>query len=83
MFRQSGNSWLLGAGERNRGSLAERLVAQRHIAGCPAEGTDRFDYERFVAVARAGLDEGAFAAAWAEGHTMTTEQAIAYALEKA
>jgi hypothetical protein len=41
---------------------------------------DRADYERFVALAHAGLDDNTFAAAWAEGRSMTMEQAIAYAL---
>jgi predicted ATPase/DNA-binding SARP family transcriptional activator len=39
--------------------------------------TDRVEYEHNIAVARAQMDESAFAAAWAEGHAMTLEQAIA------
>jgi predicted ATPase len=42
----------------------------------------RADYDRYVATARAQLDEATFAAAWAEGCTMSLEQAIAYALER-
>ncbi|MCC6179830.1 MAG: hypothetical protein IT305_31340, partial [Chloroflexi bacterium] len=34
-----------------------------------------------IAASRAALDDGAFAAAWQEGRTMTLDQAIAYALE--
>jgi predicted ATPase/class 3 adenylate cyclase/DNA-binding CsgD family transcriptional regulator len=41
----------------------------------------RADYERYVAAARAQLDEATFTAAWAEGRTLTLEQAIASALE--
>ena len=37
----------------------------------------RSEYERSVAAARAQLGEQAFAAAWAEGRTMTPEQALA------
>jgi ATP/maltotriose-dependent transcriptional regulator MalT len=37
----------------------------------------RADYERAVASARHLLGEGVFAMAWAEGHAMTTEQALA------
>ena len=35
---------------------------------------ERTDYERDLAAIRAQLGETAFAAAWAEGHTMTLEQ---------
>ena len=40
----------------------------------------RVEYERYVNLARAGLGEEAFAAAWAEGRKMSMEQAIDYAL---
>jgi hypothetical protein len=43
--------------------------------------TDRADYERAVAAARAQLEAQVFDAAWAAGRAMTPEQAIAYALE--
>jgi tetratricopeptide (TPR) repeat protein len=43
----------------------------------------RAAYDRYVAAARAQLDEGMFAAAWAAGRRMTMEQAIAEALEGA
>jgi predicted ATPase/transcriptional regulator with XRE-family HTH domain len=42
---------------------------------------DRADYERTVAVVRAQLGEATFAVAWAAGHALTLEQAVAYALE--
>ena len=38
-------------------------------------------YNLFLVAARALLGEEAFAAAWAAGKAMTTDQAIAYALE--
>src|SRR5229473_1210830 len=38
---------------------------------------ERTEYERDLAAIRAQLGETAFAAAWAEGHTMTLEQALA------
>jgi hypothetical protein len=44
---------------------------------------EQADYERYLAAARAKLDEAAFIAAWATGRAMTMEQAIAYALEEA
>ena len=43
--------------------------------------TTHADYERSVAAVRAQLDEATFAAAWAAGHALTLEQAIAEALE--
>ncbi|HEY4722075.1 MAG TPA: tetratricopeptide repeat protein, partial [Anaerolineae bacterium] len=44
---------------------------------------DCLDYDRAVNVARAGLSETSFQAAWAAGRSMTLEQAMAYALEQA
>jgi predicted ATPase/DNA-binding CsgD family transcriptional regulator len=41
---------------------------------------DQVEHDRYVAAARAQLDEATFAAAWAEGQAMTMEEAIAYAL---
>ncbi len=40
----------------------------------------RYDYEGYVAAARSRLGQEAFEAAWAEGRTMTPEEAIDYAL---
>ena len=40
----------------------------------------RYDYEGYVAAARSQLGQEAFEAAWAEGRTMTPEEAIDYAL---
>jgi hypothetical protein len=39
--------------------------------------------DRDMATTRRWLDPESFAAAWAEGRTMTLEQAIAYALNEA
>ena len=46
----------------------------------PAE---RDKQEREITAARERLGENAFAAAWAQGRTMTMEQAIEYALSEA
>jgi hypothetical protein len=43
----------------------------------------RPNIEQRIAAARAHLDAAAFAAGWAAGQTMTTEQAIGYAVEGA
>ena len=40
------------------------------------------DYERNLSIARGGLNEAAFAAAWSAGRAMPLEQAAAYALEE-
>jgi tetratricopeptide (TPR) repeat protein len=45
-------------------------------------GHERKDYGHNVAAAREALGEEAFAAAWAEGRTMTMEQTVEYALEE-
>ena len=42
---------------------------------------EREAYEHALADARSQVDEGTWAAAWAEGRAMTPEQAIAYALD--
>ncbi len=55
----------------------------RRAINAPLELADSPEYDRTVATARAVLDEAAFAALHAEGETMTMEQAIAHALEKA
>jgi hypothetical protein len=42
---------------------------------------DRPGFEENVARARAALGDDAFAAAWAEGRSITLEQSVAFALE--
>jgi DNA-binding CsgD family transcriptional regulator len=49
----------------------------RERMGTPIPPVERADYERVVASARTQLGEQTFAAAWAEGRTMTPEQALA------
>ena len=49
----------------------------RETIGIPLPPVERTAYERSVANARTLLGEEAFAAAWADGRTMTPEQAIA------
>ena len=51
--------------------------ALREAMRTPLPPVYRADYEHAVAAARAQLGEQAFAAAWAEGSTMTPEQALA------
>ena len=51
--------------------------ALREGMGVPISPVYRASYERAVTAARTELGEQAFAAAWAEGRTMTPEQALA------
>ena len=56
-------------------------AALRTAIGTALEPYDRARYERTVTGIRANLGAAAFAVAWTEGQAMTTEQAVAYALE--
>jgi DNA-binding NarL/FixJ family response regulator len=47
------------------------------MRGTPLPPVYRADYERSVAAARIHLGEKTFAVAWAQGRTMTPEQALA------
>jgi tetratricopeptide (TPR) repeat protein len=72
------------AGGKGQPEQAARLLgaveAQREVFHTGLVYADRIEEERHVAAVRAQLDETIFAAAWAEGRTMTLEQAIEYAL---
>jgi tetratricopeptide (TPR) repeat protein len=63
---------LFGAVENLYVSIHFEMSAKEHA-----------EHEQAIGSARAGLSEEAFAAAWAEGCSMTMEQAIEYALEAA
>jgi predicted ATPase/class 3 adenylate cyclase len=74
-------AWQVG----DAGRAARLLGAAAHLpttAGTPLPPDLQSDPERTAASARAALGEEAFAAAWAEGHAMTLEEAIGYALEE-
>jgi predicted ATPase/class 3 adenylate cyclase/DNA-binding CsgD family transcriptional regulator len=51
--------------------------ARREMIGAPLSPVDRDPYHRAVTAARTRLGEQAFAAAWAEGRTLSPEQALA------
>ncbi len=55
--------------------------AALEAAGSPLNPADLAERERDIAACRAQLDDSTWAAAWAEGHWMTLEQANTYALE--
>jgi non-specific serine/threonine protein kinase len=59
---------------------AERL---RQAIGCRPAPAARATYERAIALARGQLGEEAYAGAWAAGHALSLEQAIAEALDDA
>jgi non-specific serine/threonine protein kinase len=61
--------------------LTGAAEALRESIGAPLAPAGRADYDHTVAAAREGLGEKAFASVWAEGRTMTLEQAIEYALK--
>ena len=63
-------------------TLLGTAEALRASVGHPLPAFARIDYERFVALLRAELDEGPLSAAWFEGGAMTREQAIPFALEE-
>src|SRR5207302_2106787 len=50
--------------------------ALREAIDAPMPPLDRADYEQALAAAHTALGEEAFASAWAEGRTMTPEQAL-------
>ena len=55
--------------------------SHREAMGTPLPPVDRAEYECSVVAVRAQLDEEAFQGAWAQGRTMTVEQALEYALK--
>jgi len=61
---------------------AAEALLEKIEAGVHTYVPDRSLHRSQVAAARARLNEEAFAAAWAEGRTMTAEQAIEYALDR-
>ncbi len=72
------------AGARGQGARAARLwgaaEALRTNIGAPLPLDSRLTYERSVATVRAQLGEAAWEAAFAEGMTMSAEEAAEYAL---
>jgi hypothetical protein len=73
------------AGAQGQAERAARLwgaaEALRVAVGAPSSPTECAHYESYRHTARAHLDEASYAVAWAEGHAMTVEQAVAYAGE--
>ena len=62
--------------------LAGAAEGLRKAMGAPLPPAERAGHERCVAAVRTALSETAFTAAWAEGRTMSLEEACAYALQE-
>lgn len=58
------------------------VEALRELIGVPLPPVDHKDNERLVTAVRALLDPADFEAVWAEGRAMTTEDAVACALNE-
>ena len=71
----TGGASLAGAREATR--LWGAAEALREAIGMPMHPVDRAEYEQAVAAARRELGEEAFAAAWAQGRSLTPVQALA------
>ncbi len=59
-------------------SAAETL---REASSSPRTPQERIEYDQELAGLRAGMDEKTFVSLWAEGRSMTMEQAIEYVLK--
>jgi tetratricopeptide (TPR) repeat protein len=81
IFLEAVASLAVAQGEAERAArLYGAAERSRETKGTPLTPSERKEYERSVAAARAALGEESFAAAWSEGRAMTLEQAIEYAL---
>jgi non-specific serine/threonine protein kinase len=60
--------------------LTGATVASIERTGIPLQHIQQVRHERWLATARQALSEDLAAAVWAEGHAMTLEEAITYAL---
>ncbi|HLW48657.1 MAG TPA: tetratricopeptide repeat protein [bacterium] len=73
------------AAAEGRHDRAARLLGAAQevltLLGALLRPPDRAEYDRSIAAARAGLAPEAFAAAWADGTSMTLEHAVDYALQ--
>jgi len=72
---------------QEQGERAVKLMsaaeALREASNSPMTPQERIEYANEVANLRAGMDEKTFVSFWAEGRSMTMEQAIEYALNEA
>lgn len=74
----------LAVAQRQMAPAGQLLAASenlREAMGAPLSLVEQPERNRNIDAIRTVLDDDEFAAAWAEGHAMTLDQAIAYALE--
>ena len=76
--RLSSSAALIAGKGNGAGGLSVEL--RTSVAAHQASLSDRDEYDRTIATIRAQLDEATFATAWAAGHALSLEQAIAEAL---
>jgi hypothetical protein len=55
--------------------------AIREIINIPMNGMEQIEYDREVAELRAGMNETEFNKMWAEGRSMSLEQAVEFAIQ--
>lgn len=67
-------------GYRNAASLLGSAAALRQSMACPKPESERSDYERYVALAKAHLSADEFETAWAEGSRRSWNHALEFAL---
>jgi len=71
---------------KEEGERAVKLMsaaeALRDASNSPRTPQERIEYDNELASLRAGIDEKAFTSLWAEGRSMTMEQAIEYAMKE-
>ena len=63
-------------------ALLGAVEALREKINIPMSNLERIEYDKQVAGLRSGMNEKAFSNLWAEGRSMTVEQAIALALKE-
>ncbi|MBA3945073.1 MAG: tetratricopeptide repeat protein [Herpetosiphonaceae bacterium] len=71
------------AGRQDQPARAARLFGAAARLAVGYALAHRIELDSDVATARTLIDHGAWEAAWAEGQALTTEQAVAYALDEA
>ena len=71
---------------QEQGERAVKLLsaaeALREFCDSPMTPTERVEYDRVIAELRAGMDEMDFTQLGTEGHSLTMEQAVQFALEE-
>ena len=74
------------ASAQNRMGRAARLIGAAENFYTPLRfemsAKERAEHDRVIAAARLALGEEAFAKAWAEGQSMSLEEAVIYALDE-